>query len=272
MNAMKVMIRQRGGVRNLEGPLQIKIARADVEGAVNCVALPHLMPFERSVEPTYSILPSNEPLSLPGTMQSSLAEGNICTKLRDIFIHLLSLSRAIEYAFHNKDISLNPQALDEDFVEVQHRLLLWVNTKHSDLDEACRLGGLVYSKCITRSVKSISARLRPVVQQLMAKITDIVPQPGTVPLLIWLCYVGAISVCIYSSQRAWFVHYIAGLTGLNSRFSTWEGMKYFLSDMLWVEKVHVEPFKKVWTEVEAVTLASTGSSRSSSLNLILERP
>ena len=252
MNAIKEMVRQRGGLQNLDESLQLKLNRGDVEGAVDCVVTPHLVPFHISVPPTYSLIPAIQPVSSPAGMQNALVGPDVCFKLRESFARLWSLSRAIDFALGTRDVLLDPQALDEDLIEVQHSLLLWQNVRKNSLDEASRLGALVYAKSLHRSLSVLSTHVRPLVQKLLNSIAEIGLDSNAMPLLIWLCFMGAIAVPLHSSEKGWFIQFLAAATAADRNLSTWDDVKSLLSSMLWAEKVHGQSFKRVWNEVEAM--------------------
>ena len=258
MSAIKEMVRLRGGLQNLEEAIQIKITRADVEGATDCVVSPYLVPFKRSMPPTYSMLLSPNPLSSVDTIKCSLAHCITCKELQDISFELLRLSFAINHVLNNTETSLHPRALDEDFMELQHKLLLWENAKKTAFDEGFKLGALIYAKSVTRPINIVPNHTKALVQKLTDTLTSMHQNSAPKTLVIWLCLMGYIAVTPQSSQRAWFVNYLAAATSLDGELSTWEDIETLLAHMPWVRHIHETLFKQAWGEVQFVR--STPSS------------
>ena len=254
MSAIKEMVRIRGGIRTLDSSLQKKISRADLAGAADSVVTPYLEPFLRSTPLTSPILMPLEPVPLGNTLQSILAQCSVCEELRCHFSRLLQLSHAIDHALNDSHSPLKACVLDEDFMQLQHDLLLWPNRSVDLLNEACQLGALIYTKSMTRSLSTLSRRSTYLVQKLADSLADFYQKPAVIPLTVWLCLVGSIAVPACSSLRKCFGDCLAQIRTLNSKFRTWEDIKTLLSNMLWVPQIHESPFKQVWSEVEAMSI------------------
>ena len=254
MSAIKEMVRIRGGVRRLDRSLQKKINRADLAGAADSVVAPFLEAFPRSTALTSPILMPFEPVTLGNTLQSILIQCCVCEELRCQFTRLLHLSHAVDHVLNGNESPLNACALDEDFMQLQHDLLLWPNTREDLLNEACRLGALIYTKSMTRSLSTLSKRSTRLVQKLADSIADFCQKPEVIPLTVWLCLIGSIAVPVSSSHRKWFIDCLAQIRISNSKFCTWEDIKALLSNMLWVPHIHETPFKQVWSEVETISI------------------
>ena len=166
---------------------------------------------------------------------------------------LSQLSRAIDHALrHPTTTPLNPRALDEDFSLLLHQLLSWRPSHSSSLDEALRLGALLYAKSITRSV---TAHVRPVVHRLISALDEAAQeQHGTLSLRTWLLLVGAVAVRVGSSERAWFVARLESLreTSFDEKLATWDRVIWMLEEMPWIPLIHEAPWKEVWDEAEAM--------------------
>ena len=252
MSAIKEMVRLRGGLQNLDDAVQIKITRADVEGSTDCVVSPYLVPFKRSMPPTYSMLVSPNPLSSVDTIQCSLAHCITCKELQDISFELLRLSFAIDHVLNNTETPLHPRALDEDFMELQHKLLLWEKEEKSVYDEGFQIGALIYAKSVTRPINIIPSHTKVLVRKLVAALTGMHQKSAPRQLTIWLCLMGCIAVTQQSSQRAWFVNYLAAAISLDGELSTWEDLESVLANMPWVKQIHETLFKQAWSEVQFV--------------------
>ena len=166
---------------------------------------------------------------------------------------LSQLSRALDHALrHPTTTSLNPRALDEDFSLLLHQLLSWRPSHSSSLDEALRLGALLYAKSITRSA---TAHVRPVVHRLISALDDAAQeQHGTLPLRTWLHLVGAVAVRVGSPERAWFVAGLESLweTSSDKKVATWDRVVWMLGGVPWIPLIHEAPWKEVWDEAEAM--------------------
>jgi len=254
MSAIKEMVRLRGGIGSLDRSLQKKITRADLAGAADSVVVPYLEPLPRSMASTSSTLTVSEPGPLVDTLQSILIQCSVCRELRREFSRLLRLNKAIDRVLNNYDGPLNSCTLDNDFIELQQKLLLWRNTEESLLNEACRLGALIYSKSMTRSMNTLSKRSTTLVQKLLNSLAEFCLKPAVIPLTIWLCFMGSIAVPACSSQRKWFVDCLAKTRTFSSKFRTWKDVETLLSNMLWVPQIHESLFKQVWSEVDSINI------------------
>ena len=251
---MKEMVRLRGGIHGLDRSLQKKIIRADLAGAADSVVAPYLETFPRSMA-LISLTPTPpKPVRLATTLQSFLTQCNVCEELRYSFSRLLRLSQAIDHVLDGNQSSLNPGALEDDFIQLQQDLLLWRNTEDNSLNEACRLGALIYSKSMTRSLETLSKRSTPVVQKLMSSLADFCQQPAVSRLTVWLCFLGSIAVPACSSHRGWFIDCLAKIKTINSKSCTWKDIEALLSEMLWVPQIHKTPFKQAWSEVQSISI------------------
>lgn len=253
MSAIKEMVRIRGGIRSLDRSLQKKITRADLAGAADSVVAPYLEPLPRSTFTSPTLTPL-EPVSLDSPLQTILAQSSVCEELRCQYSRLLHLSHAIGHVLNGNESLLNACALDEDFMELQRDLLVWRNTKEDLLNEACRLGALIYAKSMTRSLNTLSKRSTHLVQKLVSSLADFCQKPAVIPLTVWLCFIGSIAVPACSPQRKWFIDYLAKMRTFNSKFSAWEEIKAVLSNILLVPQIHENPFKQVWSEVESMSI------------------
>ena len=252
MSAIKEMIRLRGGIQNLEYPLQIKITRADVEGATDCVVPPYLVPFRRSVPTTCSMFPFPDPSLSTDLLRSCLVHCIDCKELKDVFLELLRLTFAIDHVLRDDSTSLHPRALDEDFIEIQHRLLLWHNNDSNAVDEGFRLGALIYAKSITRSISTVSCHTKILVQKLIDALAIMRQTSEANPLMAWLCLMGCVAASSQSPERSWFVNYLAGIVPIDSGFSTWADVESSLACSLWVKPIHEPIFRRAWNEVQFV--------------------
>lgn len=248
------MVRIRGGVRSLDRSLQKKIIRADLAGAADSVVAPYLEAFPRTTVLTSTLLMASHPVPLVNTLESYLTQCSVCKELRCQFTRLLHLSHAVDHILNGNNSPLNACALDEDFMQLQHDLLLWPNTREDLLNEACRLGALLYTKSMTRSLSTLSKRSTRLVQKLADSLADFCQNPEVIPLTVWLCLIGSIAVPVSSSHRKWFIDCLARIRISNSKFCTWEDIKILLSNMLWVPHIHETSFKQVWSEVEAMSI------------------
>ena len=70
-------------------------------------------------------------------------------------------------------------------MELQHDLLVWRNTREGLLDEAYRLGALIYSNALTRSLDTLSKRSTHLFQELVSPLADFCQKPAVMPLTVW---------------------------------------------------------------------------------------
>ena len=134
-------------------------------------------------------------------------------------------------------------------MELQQDLLVWRNTKEDLLNEACRLGALIYSKSLTRSLNTLSKRSTHLVQKLVSSLADFCQKPAVIPLTVWLCFIGSIAVPACVPLRKWFIDCLAKMRTFNSNFCAWDDIKTLLSNMLWEPQIHENRIKQVWGEV-----------------------
>ena len=209
------MIRLRGGLSRVEGSLQMKVCRydlwnflalqdiihiliiscrADTEGASDTLTPLNLPALPRSCPPICSTLPDSEPYPARNTLLEILIQSSIAPQLQTIILRLQRLNHAVAHVLSHHEVMLDPRALDEDFIQVQHDLLalpypisngatqsLYVASSSISspssvlttatcptyyLNEAVGLAALLYAKSLTRSISSTPLHSRPIVQRL----------------------------------------------------------------------------------------------------------
>jgi hypothetical protein len=179
-----------------------------------------------------------------------MIEADVCQELQYIFLKLLLVTRAIKYALSQKAALLDPRSLDEDFVLLQHELLTTTNIQKAGLTEACRLGALLYIRSVTRQIHPAPKHPRPVVRNLGSTLVliDETAATTTMPLLLWLIFMGGIAAGEGTAQRSLFASKIASLIVSHDELSTWDGIKRVLEETLWLQLIHEEACVRLWTE------------------------
>ena len=161
------------------------------------------------------------------------------------FLDLFRFTRAIEYALGRQDVSFHPRAFDEDMIIMQHELLSNPHIEANPMNEACRLGALIYLKTTAPMSSGLKAR------KLKSSLINIPQDPKMAPLLLWLFFMGAIA-SRDAEDRTWFTQEVVGSTILRGELTTREGFKKALSKLLWVDLAHEGLCRQWWNEIEVL--------------------
>jgi hypothetical protein len=119
------------------------------------------------------------------------------------------------------------------------------------LNEAIRMGALLYIKDILQNFLFSPMQCRILVQNLKDGLSEIPCTKKLAPVFLWLCLVGA-NASNTGTARTWFTaHLVRVAASLNIRL--WEDVKAILNQLVWIEKLQEVSYRQLWEEV-SITL------------------
>ncbi|XMA13018.1 hypothetical protein WAI453_005809 [Rhynchosporium graminicola] len=123
MAAIKEMISLRGGINKLSLVLQIKITRADIEGASETIDMPNLFPPQRSSSPTFSSMQDLNSSNLHRSFGDRTFYRGLSAEMQYILQDLFRLSQTLCHAVSCGGTTIDPRSLDENIIHIHHEVL-----------------------------------------------------------------------------------------------------------------------------------------------------
>ncbi len=217
------------------------LCRADTEGAVELLAVPHLPPMPR-FRP--SLLPevSEVEESCNGSAQI-LENAGLTDNLLSLFARIRQFSGVIKNAFAYGSLPIDPFAFDEDTMMFQRELidLVVVQKTGDEMSRACLLGMLLYMITITRQPAVWARSSQVLVERLESLLDDDhdVAEIMDCRLLKWLSIIGAMTSVERSPERATFIKYLTTTTRRDlSTAEPWACTVADLEKIAWVRGIH----------------------------------
>jgi hypothetical protein len=219
---------------------------------------PQLPPIERRHPPIYVSLPSSEKEKTNDSLTDVLASFGFNARLVSALRELVHFTQALNYAMDKREVMFHPRAFDEDIIVLQRQLLLH-DEKEKKMEQACRLGALVYIKSIMREYPLCAVTSKVLVAKLKSSLDGMAyyRNPTVAPLLLWLFFMGGMA-SHGTSDRAWYVAHLVRLTLVVGELPTWEGVKGCLKKILWVDGIHERPCRMLWDEVDMTRTVLNG--------------
>lgn len=255
LKGLQQMIQTRGGMETIDPGLVTKIARADVEGSVDNLSRPSLPRLKKSAPTLYTTLPAYAWDPPSETLLELLSTLEIRAQLSSTLLSLSNFTTAVQYytSLSNHPISarIDPRSFDEDLLSITRDLL--EIPPLSVVEEPLQISALIFAKSIGRGLPFASAGSQLLPKRLKQALSLLIAG-GVVPfsksVLLWLCFMGGVASRVGSCEETWFVDQLVGMTDELLQLQQWEGTKYVLKEILFVDVVHDEPCRKLWEQVE----------------------
>lgn len=187
---------------------------------------------------------------------------NLLPRLADVLSELRNFSNLTEQTLLKRHASLNPIAFVEACYSVQHGLLSsgpvrdisddGSITRKNDLEEAFRLGAIIYIKEILRGLSFSATGSRILVSKLKTSLSGALAsraKPTLSSLLLWLLIMGGVASIKNSTDRALFVAHLVRL-GRELGLEEWADVKERLEGVLWIGLLLDKAGTGLWEEVE----------------------
>lgn len=144
-----------------------------------------------------------------------------------------------------------PQAdLLHTMASVMYRLL-YMHFEHGSLDEVIRIGLLAFSSSIFLQWQDVRPSYSHLPNAYRGCLAGLKGMEGVAPPpLLWLLFIGAISVFSEPEDHAWLKLWLQREIG-SSGVQSWGGMRQILKSFLWIDLVHDKPGQKVFDSVVA---------------------
>lgn len=254
MDGLYKMVQIRGGISLLDSKLKSKIWRADLIGCLCTLSKPRFKVID---------ILGLAPAISPETAASTLCEGfkAIAELLPfdDDFLSVLGDLQCMTSVLNISTIDL--PTIDRTIVPIQYQLLFHqsTGTKHStivDPRRLCAIGALVY----LQNVHSFHLRLHlgGTSRVLMdGALIDVVKNDlnsfdtnaaQTKELFLWVLFLCGVAV-VGTKQRIWFVATLAKII-VELHICSWDEVKMTLMKFLWVDRIHEDPCREIWEEVQ----------------------
>jgi hypothetical protein len=222
-------------------------------GADEFVVKPYFQ-FEKFGSPSvHSTLVASETSNADASLVHMLDSCDLPPTTIAIFKEIHCFSRAVGYALNKGTISPDLTALLEDSVLLKYRLLLspdvdWECSEDWGIEEACRLGALLYMKGVFREFPFSAIGSRKLVRKLREALCRVPYTATSAPLILWLFFMGGVSANV-TSDKAWFVAQLVKVA-VALKGKSWSHVKIALQKLLWIEKIHEGICRSLWREVE----------------------
>jgi hypothetical protein len=209
--------------------------RADIESALDADRLP-LLPFPKQIQP-YISRRALEKSSLSGHNLYPHLLSHLEPTLAEITLKLSDFSNKLGHAYHHQ-LTLDPNGVDKNAVDVLHSLLLYESADPKSLDSAFRIAAMIYMKTLMRKLSELPESSRALSQRLCERLKDVRDVPEV--LLRWMSFMGLLSSSNGSVERAYF----------SSRLPrcSWSEIKGDLRKVLWADAIHDTVGEMVWLE------------------------
>ncbi|KIN03412.1 hypothetical protein OIDMADRAFT_177641 [Oidiodendron maius Zn] len=243
MNGLREIIEMKGGMTMLDKSLQHAIYRFDFLGCIesNCG-----LRFPLSVDLLYKYRITSGPrvLKLPRGLEAIKKSFSLDSEITAILNDLqrLRITVANLSTLHaSEDITYTTTAL-------RHRLLLCTTAASNILNEACRLAALIY---LTPAL-SCQTTYKGLLENLKTCLESIKTNPDmtryeVAEFAFWLLFLGG-AIARDDLNRSWFVANLCETATL-LHVNDWDDVESVLMKFFWLEKLHKEPFLKIWKEV-----------------------
>jgi hypothetical protein len=168
---------------------------------------------------------------------------------------LALFSQAVQFIKSQQSISVDPEAFSEDMYWIQYKLLsfptiLRAGSKERDIDNACRMGALLYMKAILEEFPHSATGSSILLRRLQESLDKIPVVEVNARILLWLSLIGA-ALSKHELQRTWFVVHLALLTTFVP-LSSFDDENLPVNRILWLQNTLGRALKELWAEVMVV--------------------
>ena len=243
----------------LDGVL-IKLTRTDIAGAIDYSETPYLY-FKRSDDPpVWSTIPHQILRSTERETRRILSDCLVCPILISTVTNVGYFSKALFAAELDSSILYDPARLSKDTYWIHYRLLSSQTSspnasEERDIDRACRMGALLYMKCLLDEFPHSATGASILLKRLQESLQRVTILKPTTPLLLWLSIIGA--ALSKSDMRLWFVGFLAK-TIVKTSITSFLDRELEMSKLLSLEQVLGSSVEKLWEDVsEAVRTGMT---------------
>ncbi|KAB8346222.1 hypothetical protein FH972_023267 [Carpinus fangiana] len=248
MTGLRDIIEQRG-LADIEGQMQLKVYRTEVEGAVNFLSRPILPPYARVHLPLEDTTPLEfAPRLNTEDLQRLLVANGVCSQLVQTLCNIARFARSLEYVLSDRLRLMVPNSYDEDLVCLQLQLLVIAVGDEVGLTRAMRLGGMLFVKSTSRGVGVAPPSSRKLLKNLKDSLLVLHPEQKAAPLLLWLTFVGGAG-SLGQPEHTWFVERLRMITTHVPGLQAWEDVLQCLRSILFVESIHRGPCQSLWEEM-----------------------
>jgi hypothetical protein len=245
MAGMSEMIRFRGGVGSIYAPMQMKIYRADILGAVDTLSRPRLPRPVRTTRSLYHAmkvgLPSNQ------SLLSMLLEIGPSQTLFDIFVDMSMFSESLCYAA-DQQTPVSTQAYEEDAICIQQDLLATCQDQPGSLERTLSLAALIFMQMLMRERPFLTPASTLISKELKASL--LASGTGTLPaaLGLWVNVMGGL-VSTRTNESDWYRHRLWESSQRDNSLANWQTAKCQLQTVMWIECIQDEYGAKLWHEI-----------------------
>jgi hypothetical protein len=175
--------------------------------------------------------------------------------LVDSYIQMRHFSLAMVVALNYRTMKIDPVAFVEDTYQIQYQLTLFssapiIGVAEQCLEEALRMGGLIYMKDLLREYPMAALGTTNLVHRLKDALTDILNVEEFAPILLWLCFVAGVS-SKRGPDRTWFTAQLMKL-GMKLGLGTWDEARNVMKSVMFVDSFHEEPCRGLWEEMDVM--------------------
>lgn len=230
IDGMLRMLDVRGGIGNVVPGFRQKIYRSLLGPAVDFISKPRWPRLERDTPTLYSTLVP-EQSSNSSQIEPLLQHANLDTTLSDIMLQVHQLSQAINYGIDHT-IPVDPFALDQDILNIQHDLLSLDDVVSASLDTACRLAALVFTRLLTRE-RPLAVLNSETLPTAMTELLGRIPAlPQTATLRMWCFFMGALAAQ-QTDKRLLLLNDLRKSCKM-LRITTWKAAQVHLRRVAWI--------------------------------------
>lgn len=253
MSGLSSMMASRG-LESIDEQMQLKIYRADVEGAVNFVTKSQLPPLRRNQPPLETAIPAGLEACLTNEeLVVTLSNVGVRPDLIQSYSAIYRFSRALEYVLMHHDMLINPASYDEDVVAMQLELVGVGVEEEVGLDRALRLAGMMYVKSTIRGAGVAPPSSRRLLLQLKDALLVLPPEIPDLSVHLWILFIGAVG-SRGLPEHFWYLQRLRDMMARFPQLRTWDECSFTLRRMLWVEPIHKEPCKLQYDEIGVANL------------------
>lgn len=181
---------------------------SDVSGAIDYDARPYLNLERSDTPPIWSSLSSQDLKTIQKNTKALFAPCDIHLSLSTPLTELAYFSAALRHSKSNPSIPLNATAYSEDIYSLEYKLLTCPETTNS-IENACRLGALIYIKTVLEEFPHSRIGAVILLQKLRAALRNISHSTTTMPILLWLTTLAA--SLSRGEELIYFLRFLKGL-------------------------------------------------------------
>lgn len=238
---MSEMIRVRGGLSSIRGPLQMKIYRASIMGAVDTLSQPCLPRLTRTTQPLYHVVGMGMPDLI---LRDSLDWTAFGPQLIGVLLDLSFLTQALNYTVENQ-VTLDHRAYEEDIFCIAYDLLSLPPL--NGIARSCQLAALVFVQMVLTDRPLVKESSTLISQELRESLRDVSAEGVPTALFFWVHFLGGL-ISFQSNDRRWYRNRLSRLVR-HSNMVNWKAAKSILQQIMWIECLQDPYGQKLWNEI-----------------------